>query len=85
MQGRTYPFIQPGPRLPADQKNSGFNQVFKTRLYLNLRSHIICSKMNKGQKDGPIKNLVVTVPKYNSGTKKPKAKYMTFSWSKLAS
>lgn len=32
--------------------------------------------MKRQHKDGSNNNLMVTVPKYNSGTKKPKSKYM---------
>lgn len=76
-EGLTPSFSQ-GLGCLLSQKNSGFNQAFKTRLYLNLRSYIVCQKIKEKktrQKDGPINNLVVTAPKYNSGTKSQKSKH----------
>lgn len=70
MHGRTYPFIQPRPRLPAESK--------KTVVSIKLGVRVF-HEMKRQQKDGPKNNLVVTVPKYNSGTKEPKSKYMNLN------
>lgn len=87
-EGLTPSFSQ-GLGCLLSQKNSGFNQVFKSRLYLNLRSYIVCQKIKEKQKTKQKKPALLTTwwqPQNTIlGPKSQKSKYMTFFWRKLAS
>lgn len=83
-EGLTPSFSQ-GLGCLLSQKNSSFNQVFKTRLYLNLRSYIVCQKIKGEKKDKKMALLTTWWWQPQNKFWDQKSKYMTFFWRKLAS